>query len=101
MNTIIPITVLLVNHFNPDYSALTKEIDSSHKAPKYKVGDRVKAKILSKIGQEKYLTLILYWKLILTLWWCHARDLFGSQIPVTTGGFELQISCIQSSYLTH
>ena len=25
----------------------------------------------------------------------------GSQIPVTTGGFELQISCIQSSYLTH
>ena len=31
---------------------------------------------------------------------CHAQDLFGSQIPVTTGGFELQISCIQSSYLT-
>ena len=28
--------------------------------------------------------------------WCRARDLFGSQIPVTTGGFELQISCIQS-----
>ena len=33
--------------------------------------------------------------------WCCARDLFGSQIPVTTGGFELQISCIRSSYLTH
>ena len=32
--------------------------------------------------------------------WCHARDLFGSQIPVTTGGFELRISCIRSSYLT-
>ena len=32
---------------------------------------------------------------------CRARDLFGSQIPVTTGGFELRISCIQSSYLTH
>ena len=29
-----------------------------------------------------------------------ARDLFGSQIPVTTGGFELRISCIRSSYLT-
>ena len=30
-----------------------------------------------------------------------ARDLFGSQIPVTTGGFELQISYIRSSFLTH
>ena len=28
-----------------------------------------------------------------------ARDLFGSQILVTTGGFELQISSIQSRYL--
>ena len=25
---------------------------------------------------------------------CRARDLLGSQIPVTTGGFELRISCI-------
>ena len=33
--------------------------------------------------------------------WYHARDLFGSQIPVTTRGFELRISCIRSSYLTH
>ena len=33
--------------------------------------------------------------------WCRARDLFGLQIPVTTGGFELRISCIRSSYLTH
>ena len=35
------------------------------------------------------------------LWCSRARDLFGSQIPLTTGGFELQISCIRSSYLTH
>ena len=35
------------------------------------------------------------------LWWCRARDLFESQILVATGGFELQISCIKSSYLTH
>ena len=34
------------------------------------------------------------------LQWCCARDLFGSQIPVTTGGFKLRISCIQSRYLT-
>ena len=33
--------------------------------------------------------------------WCRARDSFGSQVPVTTGGFELRISCIRSSYLTH
>ena len=32
--------------------------------------------------------------------WCCAQELFGSQIPVTTG-FQLRISCIQSSYLTH
>ena len=35
------------------------------------------------------------------LQWCRAQDLFGLQIPVTTGGFELRISCIQNSYLTH
>ena len=33
----------------------------------------------------------------LKLRWCRAPDLFGSQISVTTGGFELRISCIQSS----
>ena len=38
---------------------------------------------------------------MLILLWCHARGLFGSQIPVTTGGFELQISCIRSIYLSH
>ena len=38
---------------------------------------------------------------MLILWWCHVRELFGSQIPVTTGGFELWISCIRRSYLTH
>ena len=38
---------------------------SSHRAPKFKVGDRVKAKFPSKIGQEKYFLLILFWKLIL------------------------------------
>ena len=32
--------------------------------------------------------------------WCRARDLFGSQIPVTTGRYELRISCTQSRYLT-
>ena len=32
--------------------------------------------------------------------WCRDRDLFGSQIPVTTRFFELQISYIRSSYLT-
>ena len=38
---------------------------------------------------------------IMGLRWCRARDLFGPQIAVTTVGFELRISCIQSCYLTH
>ena len=29
---------------------------------------------------------------------CRPQDLFGLQIPVTTGGFEPEISCIRSSY---
>ena len=32
--------------------------------------------------------------------WCRAQDLSGSQIPVTTGGFELRTSCIRSNYLS-
>ena len=35
------------------------------------------------------------------LWWCHAWELFGAQIPITTEGFELWISCIRNSKLTH
>ena len=31
--------------------------------------------------------------------WRRARDLLESQIPVTTGGFELLTSCIQRSYV--
>ena len=34
------------------------------------------------------------YKHMLILRWCHAQKLFGSQIPVTTGGFEMRISCI-------
>ena len=44
----------------------------------------------------------LMWKLFcIKLWWFRAQDLFGSQIPLTTRGFELKISCIKSSFLTH
>ena len=39
--------------------------------------------------------------MIIKLQWCRARDLLGSQIPVTTGGFELRISFIRNRYLTH
>ena len=38
---------------------------------------------------------------MLILRWCLAQKLFGSQIPVTTGGFEMRISCIWSNYLIH
>ena len=57
---------------NADYSALTEKIE---KAPKLKVNDRVRllstrvflVKVTLKVGQEKYLLLILFWKLILAL----------------------------------
>ena len=32
--------------------------------------------------------------------WRRVRDSFASQIPVTKGRFEMQISCIRSSFLT-
>ena len=33
--------------------------------------------------------------------WCRAQELFGSQIRVTTGGFELRISYIQDNPLRY
>ena len=47
------------------YFALTEAVEASHKAPKVKVGDRAGitrvflVKVVPKIGQEKYLLLIL------------------------------------------
>ena len=46
-----------------DYSALIEEIDTSHKASKFKVGERhriatyknILVKVMLKIGQKKYL----------------------------------------------
>ena len=50
-----------------------EEIETNHKSPKFQVGDRVRitnikiflAKVAPKIGQEKYLLLIPFRKLIL------------------------------------
>ena len=43
MNTIIVSFVLLVKKpIDADYTALTEEIESSHKAPKFKVAGRVR-----------------------------------------------------------
>ena len=58
-----------------DYFALTEKIEVNSKAPKFRVNDGVRitkyknslVKITLKIGQEKYLLLILFWKLILPL----------------------------------
>ena len=58
-----------------DYSALTQKIEADSKAPKFRVIDRViitnirifLVKFTLKIGQKKYLLLILFWKLILGL----------------------------------
>ena len=57
------------NPINADYSDLTKRIETNSKAPKFKVNDRVRTikyknifrkKVTLKIGQEKYLLLILF-----------------------------------------
>ena len=53
--------------FDADYSALTEKIETNHKAPKFKVNDKVRitkyknifVKVTLNIGQEKYLLLIL------------------------------------------
>ena len=58
-----------------DYSALTQKIETDSKARKFRVIDRViisnirifLVKVTLKIGQTKYLLLILFWKLILGL----------------------------------
>ena len=60
---------------NADYSALTENIESNPKDPKFK--EIIESKLLSikiilvnvipKIGQERYLLSILFWKLVLGL----------------------------------
>ena len=56
-----------------------------------------------KIFRDKAFNILRYFNFepSFKLRWCRARDLFGSQFQVTTGGFELRISCIRSRYLTH
>ena len=56
---------------------------------------------LNMFNNNTYTNFKTAHKHMLILWWCLARELFGSQIPVTTGGFEQQISWIWSNYLTH
>ena len=67
-----------------DYFAFTEEIDTNPKAPKFKGVDRVKItkfkNIFSKtpkIGQKKYLLIILCWNLI---WMYKTKDLNGETI---------------------
>ena len=58
---------------NCDYSALSEKIEMNPKATKYKINDRLEllgitiflVKVKLKIGQDKYLLLILCYKVIL------------------------------------
>ena len=60
---------------NADYSALTEKNEINPKAPKIKVNDRFRikkyekllVKVTLEIGQEKFLLLILWWRLIFGL----------------------------------
>ena len=56
------------NSIHADSSSLPEEFKSSYKAAKFKVGDRVRvitflARFTLKNGQNKYLWLMLCWKL--------------------------------------
>ena len=63
------------NLITADYSALTEKNETNHKAPKFKVNDRLELLSIRiflviftlKIGQEKYLLSILFQKLIVWL----------------------------------
>ena len=65
-------------------------------------GGYFKIREMNSIKSQNLVILLRYFNFepSFKLQWFCAQDLFGSQIPVTTGGFELWISCIQSSYLT-
>ena len=52
---------------------------------------------LNMFNNNTYTNFKRTYKHMLLLQWCHTLELFGSQIPVTTGGFELGISCIWSN----
>ena len=54
---------------------------------------------LSMPNNNAYTTFKTVYKHFLP--WCHAGELFGSQIAVTIGEFEPLIFCIWSNYLTH
>ena len=53
---------------------------------------------LSKTHQQGF---VVCENLLYKLQRCRDRDLFVSQISVTKGGFEMRISCIKKSSLTH
>ena len=59
-------------------------------------GKKIRYETVKK--QSCRFVIIQIFRIQVILRWYRARDLFGSQILVTIGGFELRISCIQSSY---
>ena len=71
------------------------ETENPIKESSDQVNNVLKTMTLESIDKLRYFNLEPCFK----LQWCHARDLFRSQIPVIAGEFELRIICIQSSYL--
>ena len=47
---------------------------------------------LNMFNNNTYTNFKTAYKHMLILRWCHPQELFGSQIPVTTGRFKLQTS---------
>ena len=69
-----------------DYNAWTEKTEANSKGTKFKFNDRVRftkyknilVKVTLKVGKEKYLLLILFWKLILGL--IKVKDLNGKKV---------------------
>ena len=88
------VLIALVNH-NPAISSVPSGFEILASPP-----GRQKALIIPVLWTfyDTYTNFRRVYKHMLIL---HDWELFGSQIQVTTGEFELQISCIWSNYLTH
>ena len=56
-----------------------------------------------KIMNLKLFSILIYFNFrpSFKLRWRHARDLYGSQIPVTTRGFGMRTFCVRCTYVTH
>ena len=93
------VLIPLVNH-NPAISSLPQALKILA-SPLRQTKSPDNPNTLNMFNNNIYINFKTAYKHMLILWWCHAQELFESQIPVITGGFELWIFGIWRNYLTH